>query len=106
MFDVCLQRIGIGISILFSSVAFGLLLVGCGCHYNRLWISDQGFCESVYITGMILSFLVAMAAYFSFMFWFIEWCAGSVDAATAPAAATRQKRFSVDSPLKKYTVAV
>ena len=120
MYDVYLQRIGIGISILFSSVAFGLLLVGCGCHYNRLWISDQGFCESVYISGMIMAFLVGVAAYFSVMFWFIEWCVGPVTAAAATAAAAtaatvtttapmRQKGFSVDNPVKKgraATVAV
>lgn len=104
MVDVYLQRIGIGISILFSSLAFGLLLVGCGCHYNRLWISDQGFCENVYISGMILSFLVGAAAYFSAMFWLIDLFYGPVRATALP-----QKRFSVDNPLKKgrtATVAV
>lgn len=111
MYDVYLQRIGIGISILFSSIAFGLLLVGCGCHYNRLWISDQGFCESVYISGMILSFLVGAAAYFSVLFWFVEWVHGPAAAATATAATAtaQQKRFDVDNPIKKgraATVAV
>jgi hypothetical protein len=78
-----INTIGILVSIAFVCVSFGLLISGAICTKSGNWISNPKDCESVYVSGLILSFMIGTVLMFCFLFWFVE----KIDPPTASASA-------------------
>jgi hypothetical protein len=69
-----LKIIGTSVSILFILTAFILLLVGCNCYFNHVWITDVRTCENVYISGIMTAFFVAAFATFAGFIYIVDHC--------------------------------
>lgn len=75
-------------SILFILTAFILLLVGCNCYFNHVWITNVRMCEDVYISGIMTAFFVAVFAAFAGFIYIVDHC-DRAPAAEAPVVETK-----------------
>ena len=82
-----LNIIGTSVSTLFILTAFILLLVGCNCYFNHVWITNAQTCENVYISGIITAFFVGVFAAFAGFIYMVDQCDRSTT--TAPVVKTK-----------------
>ena len=106
-----LNIIGTSVTILFILTAFILLLVGCNCYFNRVWITDVRTCENVYISGIMTAFFVGVFATFAGFIYIVDHCDRGSTAEvvetknpSAPSAIRNKKKTKKKSPLSTVVV--
>jgi len=68
------KRVEILISILFSITSIGLLVTGANCYNNKIWITDAEICQNVYISGIILTFILGVCILFGLLCLMVDVC--------------------------------
>jgi len=92
------NTIGILLSIAFVGVSFGLLISGAVCTKSGTWIANPRDCENVYVSGILMCFIIGVVLFF----WFLAYLAERCDSvALAEARARAVAPVVVVNPHKK-----
>ena len=70
---VC-NTIGILITTALTVSGISCLVVGLVCFNTGGWVSNKAQCESIYITGILMSFIIGIIVVFSLFICLIEYC--------------------------------
>ena len=71
--DKILEAAGILLSVAFVCTSFGLLISGALCFYGKSNSSvSPSTCESIYVSGLIMSFIVGVVILFNLLFCLIN----------------------------------
>ena len=64
-----LEGVGIVLSVAFVGTSFGLLISGALCFYGKATLSvSPSTCESIYVSGLLMSFIVGVVILFNLLF--------------------------------------
>jgi hypothetical protein len=70
---VC-NAIGTLITIALAVAGISCLVVGLVCFNSGGWVSNKTQCESIYITGILSSFVIGVVFVFGLLFYLVERC--------------------------------
>ena len=76
------NTIGTIVTIALTVSGLGLLTTGLICTNTGKWVSDKGDCLNIYISGILMTFIIGIVWLFLGLFWLAEHCDKP---ATAPA---------------------
>ena len=61
-------------SVAFVCISFGLLISGGLCFYGKSnWTTNARTCEDVYVSGILMSFIVGVVLFFNLLFYLVSW---------------------------------
>ena len=96
------NTIGTIVTIALTVSGLGLLTTGLICTNTGKWVSDKGDCLNIYISGILMTFIISIIWLFGVLFWLLERCDKPATALAVPnpviMVQIRRSKDSKDSP--------